>query len=296
MRRMRRALGPVLALGACAAGAGISGAGIVENVDFRNFTYQPSCTVTAVRVVAGKYIAKSEADRFAFRVVDVTYGDLTGDGREEAVVTTYCSTGGLGGFTEAEVYSAGETGVTLLARVPGGDRAFGSIQGIRIVAGELVISRLAPETPQGPACCPKFVDTSRYRIEAGRLVPVGASERSPFVEPTATPAATGAVVTGTITCPQCAALPPAAQITVRLVDVTDPSRVSIVVERVFSPTSQAPVQFELPLERVTIDPGRAYAIEASIAVDGKVRFAAMDPPRVLTQGRPATVEVVVTPI
>ena len=268
----------------------------IRAVDFENFTYNPSCALTVVKAVGGESIPKDGSSRLTFRVVAVAYGDLTGDGREEAAVTTSCNLGGSGAFTEAEVYTLGGGGVELLARVPGGDRAFGGIEGIRIEGGLLVVSRFAPETPTGPACCPRFVETAGYRLEQRRLVQVGGSNRAPYRAPEPGPAAAPGTVTGTITFRQPVVLPAGAEATVRLVDGTDPTAVSIVVERRIPVSSEAPIRFEIRYDPAAIRTTHRYFIEAAVAVGGKVRWAALEPPSVITGGSAGSVEVVVEPI
>jgi len=292
-----------LSIASCLALAGASqrtedmpvGRGI-RAVDFENRTYNPSCTVTAVKVVAGEHVPKDGSSRLTFHVVAVTYGDLTADGREEAVVTTSCNTGGSGTFTEGEIYTQGAGGVELLARVPGGDRAFGGFEGVRVGGGLLVVRRFAPETPTGPACCPKFVETSSYRLDERRLVKVGSSERTPYRAPESGPAAVPGTVTGTIAFRQPVALPAGSELMVRLVDATDPMGVSIVVERRIPISGEAPIRFEIGYDPAVIRQTRRYFIEAAISVAGKVRWAALEPPAVITGGSPTSVEVVVEPI
>jgi hypothetical protein len=86
----------------------------VHAVDFRNFVYQPSCAdfeaqeeaKVPVRVTGGRFeaAAGSDLEGTYFEITEVLYGDLTGDGRDEAIVRSLCSTGGTGRFDEGFVY------------------------------------------------------------------------------------------------------------------------------------------------------------------------------------------------
>src|SRR6476469_9156721 len=79
----------------------------IHSVDFKNFAYQPYCAseaTTRIRVKNGEYSKETPqggyVDHFYFNVMGVTYGDVTGDGQDEAVVLSVCNTGGTGNFTE----------------------------------------------------------------------------------------------------------------------------------------------------------------------------------------------------
>ena len=152
----------------------------IRSVDFKNFAYRPSCTNKLVRVKEGKYEVHRPPERLLFRVVEVVYGDLTGDGRDEAVVTTYCDTGGSGGFSEGYVYTMRGRRAAMIVRLKGGDRALGGIHMVSVVNGTLVVARLAPETPEGPACCPKYIETSTYQLKGRQLVQEGTRERGDY--------------------------------------------------------------------------------------------------------------------
>ena len=94
----------------------------IRGVDFKNFLYQPSCTDMEdgkkpenIKVKNGEFERSKEmegyTDRFYFEVRGIEYGDLTGDGKDEALILTNCNTGGTGQFTEGLIYTmkAGKT-------------------------------------------------------------------------------------------------------------------------------------------------------------------------------------------
>jgi len=153
----------------------------VHSVDFKNFTYEPFCageTPTKVRVKNGKYSKETPqdgyTDRFYFDVLDVDYGDVTGDGKDEAIVLSNCNTGGTGQFTEGFVYSMRAGKPLLIARVPGGDRADGGLRSIKVDGGNLVVEFNDPDKAAG-ACCPEGVVIQKFRLATGgKLVEVGA--------------------------------------------------------------------------------------------------------------------------
>src|SRR5438045_3047500 len=134
----------------------------IHKIDFNNFSYYPSCTgeegkEEKITVKDSEFSSEKKEeeyiDRFFFKVFDIAYGDLNGDKADEAVVQTGCNTGGSGNFTEGFIYSMKAGKPTLLARIPGGDRADGGLRGAKVTGGLLSIEFNDPENTDG-ACCP----------------------------------------------------------------------------------------------------------------------------------------------
>ena len=141
----------------------------IHTVDFKNFTYEPSCareTPIKVRVRNGEYSRDAADDQLYFNVLAVEYGDVNGDGRDEAVVLTNCNGGGTGQFTEGFVYTMKAGKASLLARVPGGDRADGGLRSIKVDGGLLVVESNDPDKAAG-ACCPEGIVIQKYRVGSG---------------------------------------------------------------------------------------------------------------------------------
>jgi hypothetical protein len=165
----------------CAVPAAAFAAGDARSIDFRNFVYQPSCAdfesateaKVPVRVSGGRFEASpgSDLEGLYFEVGEVLYGDLTGDGRDEAVVRTLCSTGGTGRFDEGFVYGMKDGKPVLLGRLPGGDRASGGIRCVRVEAGTLQVERTGNAT--GAAQGLDFIDTETWKLQGGKLAEVG---------------------------------------------------------------------------------------------------------------------------
>lgn len=157
--------------------------GDVTKIDFNNFTYEPYCAgedSQKVTVKDGEFSESKEVDgfpdRFYFRVFETTYGDLTGDGKPEAVVLTTCNTGGTGNFTEGFIYTMRGAKPSLVARIPGGDRAYGGLREAR-VENEILIIESNDVGEAGGACCPEFVVTSYYKLAGGKLTETRKSDR-----------------------------------------------------------------------------------------------------------------------
>lgn len=165
-------------------------AGGIRAVDFRNFTYPPSCVEGKPVVVKdGSYTKDVEDDKVYFEVQPgIAYGDLDGDGRDEAAVVTLCNTGGTGQFTEGYVYGMRGAKPVILAELDTGDRADGGISRVEIKDGLLYVSRYGVDEGGG-ACCPQFVETIGFKLRGKTLVPAGKPLRvvMPDQEPDPTP-------------------------------------------------------------------------------------------------------------
>jgi hypothetical protein len=166
-----------------------SGSEDIHRVDFRNFTYRPSCTnlsgegkAEAIKVTKGTYNRPDPDNTIRFDIMTVVYGDLTGAGSDEAVVLTVCNTGGTGNFTEGFIYAMQSGKPRLITNVPGGDRADGGISGAKIENGLLKLDTYAAG-PAGGACCPEFIDTTTYRLNKDKLAPVGGPVRRKYQSP-----------------------------------------------------------------------------------------------------------------
>jgi type 1 fimbria pilin len=145
----------------------------IRRVDFKNFTYGPSCageTTTSVRVKNGEYVKETKQDGYTdqvdFRVLAVEYGDLTGDGKDEALIRTNCNTGGTGQFSEGFIYTMKAGKPSLLGRIPGGDRADGGLRSLTVDGGLLVVEYNDPDKAAG-ACCAEGLVIQKYRVGSG---------------------------------------------------------------------------------------------------------------------------------
>jgi hypothetical protein len=158
----------------------------IRKVDFKNFTYSAHCLGEApqnIRVKNGEFSKETQedgyVDRFHFRVFSVSYGDLNADGQDDAVTLTVCNTGGTGNFSEGMVYSMKGGKPSLIARIPGGDRANGGLRAARVDRGLLVVES-NEEGEQGGACCPEFIITTKYKVVGGKLQQQGKPLKEPI--------------------------------------------------------------------------------------------------------------------
>lgn len=174
-----------------------SSAGGIRRVDFLNFTYHSQlCSKelkgipAVVRVHAGEF----KTDDVYFGVLDkkVLYGDVTGDGIEEAIVTVGCGeTQANFGFSEVFVYAMKSGTASLLASLnddgikedyvryyPNGDRftEWWGIRNLKTRNGALEIDALV----DGSHAMPQYVATLIYRWDGRSLSLNGKPRRQAF--------------------------------------------------------------------------------------------------------------------
>ncbi|MGH9760982.1 MAG: hypothetical protein ACREDR_44545, partial [Blastocatellia bacterium] len=165
--------------------------GPIRSIDFKNFTYHPSCLnpegdakAEAIRTVDGVYsrgdATDPNSDKVYFEVRNVIYGDLSGDGQEKAVVTTLCNTGGTGQFSDGIIFGIKSGKAVQIATVGAGDRADGGIYSVRIENSLLKVERYGQE--HSGACCPEYIETTTLRLNGTGLVEVGKATRRPYKE------------------------------------------------------------------------------------------------------------------
>jgi hypothetical protein len=148
----------------------------VRSVDFLNFTYKPSCASGTVTTKNGAYDNPHDPQEDVpvhFVVNDVIYGDLRGDGSEQAVVLTGCNLGGTGYWTEAFIFELRAGKPVEVESIGGGDRAMGGIKSVRVDGHLLKVAQ-----QYGVAlCCADYIETTTYELRGNRLVPVGSPKR-----------------------------------------------------------------------------------------------------------------------
>jgi putative lipoprotein len=264
----------------------------VESIDFKNFTYRPSCSKTPIRVKNGVY-ERTRPDRLYFKIGAIAFGDIGDNGSVEATVLSACNSGGSGVFSEGYVFGIVNGKVTQLATISGGDRAWGSIQSVTVTKGLLSVVRLAPDAPNGPACCPKFLETTVYKLQGGRMIAQGKPVQSEYVEPADTnDESSEKSVTGSVTYMQRIALPQGSLLEVSLADVSladAPAR--IVSKQEITTTTQVPIAFEIKYDSSQIVPAHTYALQARITIDGKLAWINDTAYPVLTRGNPDHAEI-----
>lgn len=172
----------------------------IRQVDFRNLSYPKlptgKCSLEEIHLKDGKYKAPEEwaPDRtssvgcWAVTLGDVDYGDVTGDGNEEAIVTLYAEMGGTESSQDVYIYTSQGGKPVLLWKFATGDRAGGGERRIFAENGALVIElfgvgavigRDLYDTEDVPDCCPAHYTRTKYKWQENRFQQDGPEEVFP---------------------------------------------------------------------------------------------------------------------
>jgi len=177
----------ILLLGAMTSRAQKPAVTDIRKVDFLNFTYNPSqCSQEYGRQGIGKALTVKDGEfknkSVYFSVVGdkIIYADLTGDGKEEAIVPTECGAMGANfSRSEVNVYTIENGRATLLAATndksmerdyrasyPDSDGYWGiNENGIKVNNGNLQVEVMV----DGPHAAPKYIATMEYGLTGKML-------------------------------------------------------------------------------------------------------------------------------
>jgi hypothetical protein len=165
----------------------------IRQVDFRNFTYplsgrqlghgslewlnvsaSPAARGETIHLVDGSQLTKTPDPRFTLQ--SVTYADLMGDGKEEAIITLLWKSGGTQTTHYVYVYTLEEHGPKLLAYCHTGSRADSGLYHVYAGNGLLVFELFDPAREYAP-CCSSGLLISSYKWEHGVFRLEGPVER-----------------------------------------------------------------------------------------------------------------------
>ena len=141
--------------------------------DLRNGTYSSDASETGtVTLVDGHFEGDSTATGTGSPLSvwigdEIGFGDLNGDGVDDAAVTLVTNTGGSGSFGQLVVVvnEGGEPSPNASASL--GDRVI--VEAIRIAELEIEID-LVVHGPSDPLCCPSMSVTRIYILEGSNLI------------------------------------------------------------------------------------------------------------------------------
>jgi len=128
----------------------------------KNATYMLPFYGRTVTLTAGKFYVNNPTDQYAVNLLDyVAFGDLNGDGLEDAAVILVENGGGTGQF-ESVVVMVNQGGVPAQAGVAQlGDRV--QINTLTIQAGRVLLDMLV-QGPNDGMCCPTQPVTQTYQL------------------------------------------------------------------------------------------------------------------------------------
>lgn len=154
----------------------------IHSIDFDNLTYdlrgtdcQDILHKSTITVHKGTY-GDELIEAFWVLTKDIVYGDLTGDGEDEAAVIVAC--GGMHPLSHLLVFTINEDKVHRLFVFEPGDRGFGGIldNGVHINNQHLIVERMHGKA----ACCPELIEKRRFIWKGSAFIQVGEAERRKF--------------------------------------------------------------------------------------------------------------------
>jgi hypothetical protein len=200
MRILARAMILSLSIGAALA-ADTPKTTAIRRVDFKNFSFLwdeemgeyslvpsisrwisplPQKQIRAVRGIHYFYLpsqGKDEREPAPLVSVDsVTYGDLDGDGIEEAAVHLNYSTGGTQNWDFLYIYKLSQGSPRLLGVLESGSRGNGGLVRVCVTGGLLVLDFADAERRVGDCCSEGYIRV-RYRWQDRSFVEGGPRER-----------------------------------------------------------------------------------------------------------------------
>ena len=161
----------------------------IRSFDFANFTYpwvsdladpKKSFTLNGGKLAA-THDLKGMVDRMGMILESILYGDISGDGVEEAIVVLSIVTGGSAIPHVTYIFTLQGGKPKLLWAFSTGDRAEGGLRRVYVENDELVVERYSPVKSKGD-CCPTFFTRARYAWQGKHSKQKGKEEVLPNPE------------------------------------------------------------------------------------------------------------------
>ena len=161
----------------------------IRSVDFANFTFprlrELGDSRKAFTLRSGElkptHDKNGMVEEMGVRLQSIAFGDVTGDGAEEAMVVLSIVTGGSAIPHATYIYASEDGKPELLWAFSTGDRAEGGLRRVYAENGELVIERYSPVNSKGD-CCPTLFTRARYKWQNKHFEQGGKEEKIPNSE------------------------------------------------------------------------------------------------------------------
>lgn len=166
-----------------------SGNQSIRSVDFANFSFpwlrELGDSKQTFTLRSGELKPSRDENRMVkemgVTLQSIVYGDVTGDGEEEAMVVLSMVTGGSAIPHATYIYRSENGRPTLVWAFSTGDRAEGGLRRVYSDKGELVIERYSPVNSKG-ACCPTLFTRTYYKWQHKQFDQSGKEEALPNSE------------------------------------------------------------------------------------------------------------------
>ncbi len=149
----------------------------IRSIDFANYKYPGSrghfstaeYATNGFTLRGGK--SKQTLKQYGMTLKSIAYGDVTGDGVEEAMISLVIETDGSAGVNHVYIYTLSDGVPKFLWGFESGDRAWGGLKRVYAERGDLVVELygrgtqidgdLGATEPVG-LCCPRSITRTRY--------------------------------------------------------------------------------------------------------------------------------------
>ncbi|MGD8985899.1 MAG: META domain-containing protein, partial [Desulfobacteraceae bacterium] len=121
----------------------------------------------------GKIVPGSASELIVMLSDHVVFGDLNGDGADDAAVVLISDPGGSGRFRHLGVVINEKGSPQHVASQWLGDRV--KVKSLSMSSGEIIVQMMT-HGPKDPMCCPSFQVTRNYVLQEGKLVIAGVRE------------------------------------------------------------------------------------------------------------------------
>lgn len=178
----------------------------IGKFDFKNYTYPLprgwQGTLREISLTNGKAPLSMEVEerKIGASYVRTKFGDVTGDGQDEALVIIKIETGGAALPQVIYIFEWKNNQPEMVWYFRTGDRADGGLRQMRAENGELVIELYGQDRyifgdvetmkvtgDEEQLCCPTYFTRTRYKLTGSRFVLQGKRETYSIAEPNAPP-------------------------------------------------------------------------------------------------------------
>lgn len=178
----------------------------IGNFDFKNYTYklprgwQDQDGEVTLENGKARMVMTEEEKKIGATYVKTKYGDVTGDGQDEAFVIIKIETGGAALPQIVYVFEWKNDAPELIWFFRTGDRADGGLRDLRAENGELVIELYGQDRfifgdvetmkivgDEEQLCCPTYFTRNQYKLTGNRFVLQGKRKTYSIAEPKASP-------------------------------------------------------------------------------------------------------------
>lgn len=169
----------------------------VHTIDFANFKYPGSKGLfPTAEYETGSFIlhngkSKETQKQYGMTLAKISYGDVTGDSIEEAMISLNVDTDGSAGVNHVYIYALESGKPKFLWGFESGDRAWGGLKEVYANTGELVVELYGRgtqvegelgSTDSLALCCPRSFTRTRYQWRGTRFQQNGEMEILPMPE------------------------------------------------------------------------------------------------------------------